>query len=49
MHLLQALLVHVGIHLGGGEGRVAQQLLHHPEVGAAGHEMGCEGMSEGVW
>jgi hypothetical protein len=34
--------IHVGVDLRGGDVGVAEQLLHHAEVGAAFDEVGCE-------
>src|SRR5580692_10263930 len=46
--LPQELAVQVGIDLGGGNAFMAQHFLYGAEVGATFHEMGGEGMTEGV-
>ena len=46
--LFQFLHAHVRVHLGGGEARVAEQLLHRPDVGAPVQEMRGKGMAERV-
>ena len=45
---LEPLVGHVGIDLGGGEIRVAQQHLHHSQIGAVIEQVGGEGVTQGV-
>ncbi len=45
---LEPLVGHVGVDLGGGEIRVAQQHLHYPQIGAMVEQMGGEGVAQGV-
>ena len=46
--LAQPRLEHVGVDLGGGDARVAEQGLDHPEVGAVRQQVGGEGVAQGV-
>jgi len=45
---LEPLVGHVGIDLGCGEIRVAQQHLHHSQIGAVIEQVGGEGVTQGV-
>jgi len=42
VHLAELVDGHQGVDLGGGHRRVAEQLLHHPDVGAAVQQVGGE-------
>ncbi len=44
----EALLIHVGVDLGGGDIGVAEEFLNDSEVGAILQEMGGKGMAEEV-
>ncbi len=48
MDLFEAVGVDVGVDLGGGDVGVAEEFLDDAEVGAAGEEVGGEGVAEGV-
>jgi hypothetical protein len=45
----QIIPVEMRIDLRGGDAFVAEHFLYGAEVGAAFHEMGGEGVAEGVW
>ena len=47
-HLAQAVAGDVGVDLGGGDIGVAEQGLHHPQVGAALQQVGGEGVPQDV-
>ncbi len=44
----EAGLVDMGVALGGGEAGVAEKLLDGAQIGAAGQQVGCEGVPQGV-
>ena len=48
MQRLQALARHVRVDLRGGDVGVAQQHLHHAQVGAVVEQMGGEGVAQHV-
>ncbi len=48
MQSLKAHPGHMGVDLGGGEIAVAEEQLHHPQVGAMVEQMGGKGMAQGV-
>ena len=48
VRLLQARRVQMGVDLGGGQVRVAQQQLDHPQIGPLGEEMGGHGVAQRV-
>ncbi len=48
LDLLEAVGVDVGVDLGGGDVGVSEEFLDDAEVGAAGEEVGGEGVAEGV-
>ncbi|MNH47383.1 hypothetical protein D3C79_1105910 [compost metagenome] len=48
VQLLQTGLGHVGVDLRGRQVAVAQQHLHHAQVGTVVEQMGREGMPQGV-
>jgi hypothetical protein len=48
MHLLQSGPSHMGVDLRGRQIAVAQQHLHHPQIGAMVEQMGGKGMTQGV-
>lgn len=45
---LESLVGHMGVDLGGGKIRMAQQHLHHPQVGAVVEQMGGKGVAQGM-
>ena len=48
MQLLQPLARHVGVDLRGGNVGVAEQHLHHAQVGAMVEQVGGEGVAQRV-
>ena len=48
MQVLQPRPGDVGVDLGGGQVAVAEQHLHHPQVGAVVEQVRGEGMAQGV-
>ena len=48
VHALEPFGIDVGVPLGRGDARVAEHLLHVPQVHAAGDEVGREAVAEGV-
>ena len=48
VHLTEVVFRHQGVDLRGRNARVAEQLLHHPDVGPAFQEVGGERMAQGV-
>jgi hypothetical protein len=48
VHFPQAGGIQMGVNLGGGQVRVAQQQLQDPQVGPPGQKMGGKGMAQGV-
>ena len=44
----QIISIEMGIDLGGGDGRMAEHLLHSAQIGATFDEMRGEGMAEAV-
>ena len=47
--LFQALVVDMGINLGGGNIRMSQQFLNDPQVGSVLKQVGGEGVAKEVW
>lgn len=45
---LEPLVGHMGVDLGGGEIRMAQQHLYHPQIGAVVEQMGGKGVAQGM-
>src|SRR4051812_34590541 len=48
VHLFKAVCIHVRVDLRGGDVGMAQKLLHDAQIGAAGEQMGGEGMPKRV-
>ncbi len=48
VHLSEPVDRHQCVDLGGGHRGVAEQFLHHPNVGAAVEKVGCERMAQHV-
>jgi hypothetical protein len=49
MHLAQVGIGDVGVHLGGGDGGVAEECLYRAQVGAVFEKVGRKGVAEHVW
>jgi hypothetical protein len=45
---LESLIGHMGVNLGSGEIGMAQQHLHHPQIGAMVEQMGSKGVAQGM-
>ncbi len=45
---LEPFVGHMGVNLGSGEIRMAQQHLHHPQIGAVIEQMGSKGVAQGM-
>lgn len=45
---LESLIGHMSVNLGSGEIGVAQQHLHHTQIGAVIEQMGGKGVAQGV-